>query len=82
MSHLDRLRVEREFYEIHKIEWLLSHHGEFVVVRGDELLGFFSSFHEACSAAVEKYGTRADFLVKRVVPLEPLFQVDRGLKLR
>jgi len=78
----DPLRIEREFYEIHKLEWLRNHHGEFAVVRGNELLGFFPGFQEAFSAAVEKYGTIAAFLVKRVVPIEPLFQVDRNLKLR
>ncbi len=70
-----RLRVETEFYETRKADWLKSHHGEFVVVKGNDLLGFFSEFHDAYHAGVEKYGATTDFLVKRVVPLEPVFVV-------
>jgi hypothetical protein len=44
-------------------------------VKGKEVLGFFASFHEAYSAGAMKYGTATDFLVKRVVPQEPVFEV-------
>jgi hypothetical protein len=67
-----RLSIETN-YETHKAEWLQSHRDEFVVVKDSEVLGFFASFHEAYSAGVEKHGTDADFLVKRVVPQEPVF---------
>ena len=70
-----RLRVEIELYETRKSEWLKSHRDEFVVVKSKDILGFFADFHEAYSAGVEKYGTGTDFLVKRVVPHEPLFEV-------
>jgi len=70
-----RLRVETNFYETRKSEWLQNHRDEFVVVKGEELLGFFANFHEAYCAGAEKYGTNADFLVKRVMPQEPLFEV-------
>jgi hypothetical protein len=70
-----RLRIETELYEAHKSEWLQNHHNEFVVVKDKELLGFFPNFHDAYLAGVKKYGTSADFLVKRVVSKEPLFEV-------
>jgi hypothetical protein len=70
-----RLTVETELYEAHKSEWLKSHRDEFVVVKGTDLLGFFPNFHHAYRAGVEKYGMDADFLVKRVVPQEPVFVV-------
>jgi hypothetical protein len=70
-----RLTIELEFYETHKAEWLTSHTGKFVVVKGKEPLGFFSEFHEAYRAGVEKYGIETDFLVKRVVLHEPVFVV-------
>ena len=71
----NRLAIESALYEAKKSEWLQSHRDEFAVVKGKDLLGFFSSFHEAYSAGVEKYGINTDFLVKRVVPQEPLFEV-------
>ncbi len=70
-----RLTVETELYETHKAEWLQSHRDQFVVVKGTDLLGFFVEFHDAYYAGVEKYGINTDFLVKRVVPQEPVFVV-------
>ncbi len=68
-----RLRAELELYEAHKSEWLKIHRDKFVVVKGTDLLGFFIDFHDAYRAGVEKYGIDTDFLVKRVVPHEPVF---------
>ena len=70
-----RLTVELELYEANKTEWLQTHPGEFVVIKNRERLGFFSEFHEAYRAGVEKYGTDTDFLVKRIVAQEPVFVV-------
>jgi hypothetical protein len=70
-----RLTQETKLYEAHKSEWLKKHRDEFVVVKGNDLLGFFTSFHNAYSAGVEKYGIDSDFLVKRIVPQEPVFLV-------
>ena len=70
-----RLAVETKLYETHKSEWLQSHRDEFVVVRGTDLLGFFPDFRDAYYAGVERYGINTDFLVKRVVPQEPVFVV-------
>jgi hypothetical protein len=70
-----RLSAETELYEAHKREWLQSHRGEFVVIKDNALLGFFADFHDAYSAGVAKYGMETDFLVKRVVPQEPVFVV-------
>jgi len=70
-----RLSAETELYEAHKREWLQSHRDEFVVIKDTDLLGFFTDFHDAYSAGVAKYGMDTDFLVKRVVPQEPVFVV-------
>lgn len=70
-----RLSVETEIYETHKAEWLNSYRGHFVVIKSQEVLGFFPEFREAYYAGVEKYGISTDFLVKRVVPQEPVFVV-------
>jgi hypothetical protein len=70
-----RLSAELEFYESHKSEWLKSNRDQFVVVKNEDLLGFFEDFHSAYCAGVEKFGIDTDFLVKRVVPQEPVFVV-------
>jgi len=70
-----RLTAELELYETNKHEWLRDHRDEFVVVKGNDPLGFYTNFHEAYSAGVAEYGIDADFLVKRVVPQEPVFVV-------
>lgn len=70
-----RLRVETELYETNKSKWLKNNRDQFVVIKGKDVLGFFAEFHEAYTAGVEKYGTETDFLVKRVVPQEPVFVV-------
>ena len=70
-----RLIVELELYESHKTEWLRQHRDQFVVIKGEKVLGFFPDFHQAYIAGVEKHGVGADFLVKRVVAQEPVFVV-------
>lgn len=75
MASPSRLSAEFELYEAQKTEWLKAHRGEFVVIKGEELLGFFADFHSAYSSGAEKYGISADFLVKRIVLQEPVFVV-------
>jgi hypothetical protein len=70
-----RLSEELSFYEAHKSEWLKTDRDRFVVVKGKNLLGFFINFQEAYRAGVDRYGLDTDFLVKRVVPQEPVFLV-------
>jgi hypothetical protein len=70
-----RLSKEIEYYENRKTEWLKSHRNEFVVIKGSTVLGFFPEFHDAYFAGAEKYEINTDFLVKRVVPREPVFMV-------
>ncbi|HEY3771049.1 MAG TPA: hypothetical protein VGN44_20420 [Candidatus Angelobacter sp.] len=70
-----RLSVESQLYEAQKSEWLQTHRDKFVVIKGKGLLGFFDNFHQAYIAGVTEYGMDVDFLVKRVVPQEPVFLV-------
>ena len=70
-----RLSVETQLYEAQKSEWLRTHRDQFVVIKEQSLLGFFDNFHQAYSAGVAEYGMNIDFLVKRVVPQEPVFLV-------
>ena len=75
MSEQNRLASELEFYTVHKIEWLKQHQGEYVVVRGRDVLGFYPAFNDAYIAGANAWGTGTDFLVKQVLAYEPVFTV-------
>lgn len=67
------LRVlERELrtYEQRKAEWLASHSGQFVLLKGTEVAGWFDTELAAYTAGVRRFGTVA-FLVRRVQETEP-----------
>lgn len=74
-AHSSRLSLEIEFYEAHKTEWLENHRGEFIALKGTDVLGFFASFHEAYYAAAETYGVETDVLIRRMLLKEPVFVV-------
>ncbi len=71
----NRLAIELKFYKLHKSEWLGQHAGRYVVVRGKDVLGFYSQFVPAYSAGVGAWGLNTDFLVKQVLEHEPAFSV-------
>jgi len=70
-----RLSAELEFYASHKAEWLKQSSGKYVVVKGNQVLDFYSNFEEAYRAAVAVWGIDTDFLVKQIVEQEPAFFV-------
>ena len=70
-----RLAVELEYYAQHKSEWVKQESGKYVVVRDNELLGFFPSFEDAFRAGATTYGLETDFLVKQILENEPVFFV-------
>jgi hypothetical protein len=67
-----RLAAELHFYSAHKEEWLRKHRGEYVVVHGTTLLGFFHSWEDAFRSGVKSFGVRDDFLVKQVLAENPV----------
>lgn len=64
------LEEELRFFEQHLDEWLPIYRGQFVVIKGEELLGSFSTADEALTAGAAKYGTEA-FLIRAVEPQGP-----------
>lgn len=70
-----RLAVELEFYAQHKAEWLAKKTGQYVVIKNNGLLGFFSNFESAYRAGAARYGLETDFLVKQILEYEPVFFV-------
>ncbi len=71
----NRLTTELELYRLRKHEWLGHHSGEYVVVKGGEVLGFYPEFAVAYSAGVAAWGAGVDFLVRQVLDFDPVFSV-------
>ncbi len=63
------LEKELAFYEQHKAELLKHYEGLYVLIKGNELIGAFTSEAEAYQAGVERFGTEP-FLIKRVTKEE------------
>ena len=75
LEEQSRLATELEVYAAHKNEWLQEHSGEYVVVKGSTVLGFYAAWEQALRAGVEAFGVREDFLVRQVLAREPVFFV-------
>ncbi|PYX76553.1 MAG: hypothetical protein DMG72_04585 [Acidobacteria bacterium] len=65
------LEAELRFYGIHKHEWLRSHTGEFAVIGGTTIGGFYPDYESAFRAGLQKFGRRS-FLIKQVFAEEPV----------
>ena len=71
MSVLD---TELKFFEKNKAEWLKLYAGKFVLVKGEELVGFYDTTETAISEGIKRFGTES-FLVRRVLPQDEKIQI-------
>jgi hypothetical protein len=76
MAAIEPFSAELEVFERHRKEWSLAHPGEFVVIQGDAIEGFFGSYGEALKVGLQKFDVSRDFLVKRVWTTEPVYFVS------
>jgi hypothetical protein len=63
------LEKETRFFEAQRQALIENHEGQFVVIKGEHLLGAYTTFAEAYEAGVNAYGTES-FMVKQVSPEE------------
>ncbi|TMA36010.1 MAG: hypothetical protein E6J79_13985 [Deltaproteobacteria bacterium] len=70
----DALREELAYFEEQKPELLKHHLGQFVLIKGRELLGTFTKLEEAYAEGVRRLGN-VPMLIKQVVPEEPVHHV-------
>ena len=54
-----------------QLDELLKHKGQFVVIKGKSILGFYRDRRAALAAAYDEYGA-VPVLVKKVVEMEPV----------
>ena len=69
------LAKEVRTYEAHLAGWA-DREGQFVLIKGDDILGFFPGHEVALEAGFERLGD-GPFLVKQVLIHEPIYQLGR-----
>jgi len=67
------LREEYIYYQQHKESFLTEHPGTFVLIKGDEVVGFFDSEQAAYKVGLGRYGNEP-FFIKRVEPEEGVIE--------
>ncbi len=67
------LERELRFFESKKRELLSLYQGQFAVIKGERLVGTYTTFQEAFEAGVKEFGT-APFLIRQVVEKEQVLQ--------
>jgi len=71
------LEKELETYS-RKLPELKEHEGKFVLIQGDSIVDFFSTYEDAIKAGYQKFKLEP-FLVKQVHTTEPVFFVSRNV---
>lgn len=69
------LQAELDLFECHRKEWAAIHLGEFAVIGGSTVLGFYNEYESAFRAGVQEFGVQKRFLVKQVWVEEPVFVI-------
>ena len=67
------LAEEVRTYEAHLPEWL-DREGQFVLIKGSRVLGFYVRDREALEAGYEQIGA-GPFLVKQILAQEPIYHL-------
>lgn len=60
------------------LDELLRHEGQYVVIKGQEIAGYFLDRESAVAAAIARYG-RGPVLVKKIVEREPIHRIGHAI---
>ena len=69
MAQKEPLDRERHVYESHLEEWRGTHLGKFVLIKDDDVLGFFDSLEAAFNEGTARFRLEP-FFVKQIMPGE------------
>ena len=72
----DPLAEETRTYEANVAQWAEAHAGEFVLIRGTDVVGFYETSDQALSAGYQRFGI-VPFFVKQVSRQEQAHFVSR-----
>jgi hypothetical protein len=61
-----------------KLAVLKEHEGKFVLIHGDQIVDFFSTYEDAIKAGYQNFKLEP-FLVKQVLTTEPVFFITRNI---
>ena len=77
---MNRMALEKEisFFQTHLSEFAVDHTGQHVLIHGDEVVDFFSSYEDALKAGYNRFGLDP-FLVKQVQTIEQVHSISRLL---
>lgn len=75
MAQEKTLQRELRVFEQHKRDWLRSNPGEFVVIAGTKIAGFYPDYESAFNAGLQAVGLGNSFLVKQVWAEEPAYLI-------
>ena len=77
-SRATSLNREQAVYEANLSRWLSDHEGEYVLIKGDQVHGFYESRDEALTAGYGRFGIGPLF-VKQVSPSEPVYHIPNAV---
>lgn len=66
---------ERRYFEQNKSKWLRRHRDCFVAIYGIEHTDFYADYSAALRAGLQTFGLGKRFMVKQVLPKEPVYVV-------
>lgn len=66
MGEQNPLQTELEYFQQHRQEYLKLYKGQFVLIKGTEFAGAFTTEAEAYKAGLEKFGN-TPFFIKQVL---------------
>ena len=77
-SQLLTLKREQAVYDANLSSWLLDHEGEYVLIKGKTVDGFYTSRDDALLAGYSRFGIGPLF-VKQVLATEPVYNIPNAL---
>jgi hypothetical protein len=72
--------LDRELsrYEAERARWLPEHEGEYVLIKGDDVLGFFETREEALAMGYARFGVVPRF-VHQIPASKPIYRIPNAL---
>lgn len=64
---IKELEKEKQYYIKHFSEWIDTNQFKFVLIKDDNLIGFYNSIQEAFENGLSKFGLE-DFFIKQILP--------------
>jgi len=66
MAETDHLETELATFEKHRETLEAGHKGDYVVIRGTEIVGTYPDCDTAARAAIERFGPTGPFLLRQI----------------